>query len=406
MEKNDGIDQSDSMQEKAPDKTDVKAPVINDHMLDDAVNTGDNSDHKDPDATKKDSEMGIKKEPHVHESVMLDKYKKVMSCTVFPSSRALRIAIYCGVVILCGLIFAGGYFYGRALDLQSERLQTNVETEALRLQFENAHVNDIATIQERIVTDTWKEFKSQWYGFTITYPAEWSVRTVSSSPQKKAAVYRVGFYKPNVDSAEAVAEGYEVAVYDLKNTSELALTDEYPKRREGSEVLDDMCRTVTGHLYETGDYPAEEIYIPAEDECFLPTLFYSNVVGQYIYTITPVFAEVGDIYDPMVAATDRVPEYFVAVSQFANVDIVRPKPRPATPKFNAPMPATYKKDALGRLVCAKKNDKPGKSKDNNKGKIHLDMECCLDPDEYPNPHCYYDPAKYGKYMNKNTPPAK
>jgi hypothetical protein len=48
------------------------------------------------------------------------------------------------------------------------------------------------------------------------------------------------------------------------------------------------------------------------------------------------------------------------------------------------------------MVCAKKNDKPGKS---NKGKSkHLDMECCLDPDEYPNPWCYYPPEKYGKYL--------
>ena len=50
----------------------------------------------------------------------------------------------------------------------------------------------------------------------------------------------------------------------------------------------------------------------------------------------------------------------------------------------------------GRRVCDKKNDHPSKS---NKGKgKHMDMECCLDPDEYPNPHCYYDPGKYGKYL--------
>jgi hypothetical protein len=72
--------------------------------------------------------------------------------------------------------------------------------------------------------------------------------------------------------------------------------------------------------------------------------------------------------------------------------------RLAAAKASARMPASFAKDSLGRLVCDKKNDKPGKSKENNKGKIHMDMECCLDPDEYPNPHCYYDPGKYGKYF--------
>lgn len=64
--------------------------------------------------------------------------------------------------------------------------------------------------------------------------------------------------------------------------------------------------------------------------------------------------------------------------------------------IRAPMPAAFKK-VNGRLVCDKGDkDKPGKSK-KGKGK-HMDMECCLDPDEYPNPNCYYDPGKYGKYL--------
>lgn len=66
------------------------------------------------------------------------------------------------------------------------------------------------------------------------------------------------------------------------------------------------------------------------------------------------------------------------------------------PVIKAPGPYVFEKDSLGRKVCNKKNDHPGKSKQNKKG--HMDMECCLDPDEIPNPHCYYDPGKYGKYL--------
>jgi|GEM_PF-6695483 len=82
------------------------------------------------------------------------------------------------------------------------------------------------------------------------------------------------------------------------------------------------------------------------------------------------------------------------------VEVVeKPAPtKPIAPKINAPLPATFKWEN-GKRVCEKKNDHPTKSKVNNKGKIHMDMECCLDPDEFPNPNCSYDPVKYGKYLN-------
>ncbi len=53
----------------------------------------------------------------------------------------------------------------------------------------------------------------------------------------------------------------------------------------------------------------------------------------------------------------------------------------------APLPVSAKK-VNGKLVCAKKNDKPRKSKENHNG-MHWDRECCLDPDEWPNPWCTY-----------------
>ena len=65
-------------------------------------------------------------------------------------------------------------------------------------------------------------------------------------------------------------------------------------------------------------------------------------------------------------------------------------------KVSAPKPYISETDSLGRKVCNKSNDKPSKS-NQNKGR-HLDMECCLDPDENPNPNCYYATAKYGKYL--------
>ena len=62
----------------------------------------------------------------------------------------------------------------------------------------------------------------------------------------------------------------------------------------------------------------------------------------------------------------------------------------------------------GKRVCKKhRKEYIGKSKENNKGYYHLDKECCLDPDEYPNPWCAYKPGelsvtklKYKDYRGK------
>jgi hypothetical protein len=54
----------------------------------------------------------------------------------------------------------------------------------------------------------------------------------------------------------------------------------------------------------------------------------------------------------------------------------------------APVPVAGIK-VNGKWICDKKNDKPTVSKVNNRGKMHWDRECCLDPDEWPNPWCTY-----------------
>lgn len=44
----------------------------------------------------------------------------------------------------------------------------------------------------------------------------------------------------------------------------------------------------------------------------------------------------------------------------------------------------------GRRVCALKNDHPQSG-----GKLHVDEDCCPDPNEYPNPRCAYTPGQMG-----------
>jgi hypothetical protein len=177
-------------------------------------------------------------------------------------------------------------------------------------------------------------------------------------------------------------------------------TSEFPALKNGVVKEEGKCDTIEGHLFDTGDYPAEEIYIGILDDCYEPTLFFTFTKDQYIYNAVPVKkAGLDFVEDQKMEILKEMPEFFAAVSTLDNIEIVRkivPKKAAVKKVITAPKPVVYKKDSLGRRVCNKKNDKPGKSKQGKKK--HLDMECCLDPDEYPNPHCYYDPKKYGKYL--------
>jgi len=135
-----------------------------------------------------------------------------------------------------------------------------------------------------------------------------------------------------------------------------------------------------------------------DDNCYNPAFFYTLTRDDYIYNIVPILRwEEEKTIQPKKEIIDGFPEFISMASTFGLIDIKRPKAI-SKPAISAPMPVWYKKDAAGRFVCAKKNDKPSKSKKNKKK--HLDMECCLDPGEYPNPHCYYPLEKYGKLLGK------
>jgi hypothetical protein len=187
-----------------------------------------------------------------------------------------------------------------------------------------------------------------------------------------------------------------VVIYSIAKIKEVTKTDEYPQLKNAELIVDFACATLGNHLLETGDYPAEEIYIPADDACYNATLFISNTRGDYIYNLVPRLKEgAGLAGDPSDEIATHLPEFLAIASTLNFIDIIRPKPVPPKPKIIAPFPVSYKKVG-GRLVCEKSDDEPSKS-NKNKSK-HLDMECCLDPDEYPNPHCYYPKDKYGKYL--------
>ncbi len=100
----------------------------------------------------------------------------------------------------------------------------------------------------------------------------------------------------------------------------------------------------------------------------------------------------------------KLPNEKLILVKNINYTVKPAPPKPPKPKAKIPGGA---KVVNGKYVCAKKHDYVGKSKKKNKGYIHLDMECCLDPDEYPNPWCTYRPGelsvtkyRYSDYTGK------
>ncbi|OGI26705.1 MAG: hypothetical protein A2359_03445 [Candidatus Moranbacteria bacterium RIFOXYB1_FULL_43_19] len=244
---------------------------------------------------------------------------------------------------------------------------------------------EVENIINTIDSSNWKKTNNQFWGFSVKYPGGWLSPKSQRKPAGSKWEARYQFRKKDAGGNPFL--GFDVAVYDVPKTKELRNTEEYPVPKNDKPDANSQCQNIEGHAIEIDDFPAEEIYIPLGDDCYNAALFFSIVKDRYIYNIVPVLeagAERGT--DPRLAVNDNFPDYYAAASTLVLIDIVRPKPAPPKPKITAPKPVSYKVVG-GRLVCAKKNDKPRKSRQ-NKGK-HLDMECCLDPDEYPNPWCTY-----------------
>lgn len=293
-------------------------------------------------------------------------------------------------IVISGAIVFGGKF-DPAKEDSSEKVAGVAEVKVS----EEEIYQEVKTTRETVDTAGWKALQSQWYGIEVKYPSDWLSPKVQAVPRGAAWEYRYQFRKKIAEENDPYA-GFDLAIYNLTKIKELSDTAEFPKLKSDAPAED--CASFTGYLVETGDYPAEEIYVPSADDCYDPALFFSFTKDQYIYNIVPVAKETsGAAGDPHVETIDHFPEFFGVASTMKIIDIVRPRPVAVAPRITAPKPAAEtRKDSLGRMICKSGSDRPQKS---NKGKgKHLDMECCLDPDEYPNPWCYYDPAKYGKYL--------
>lgn len=242
-------------------------------------------------------------------------------------------------------------------------------------------------LSEPMDTSNWDTYQNKWYGFEIGHPDSWKNNTQYKTATEKSAVYET-IYKFRKDEEEnSIFVGYDVKIYSARKVSGVENTNDIHKKDEAPEDKSQCPAQIEEATVDGSDLTYKKISIDENNPCFEPAYFFSITEGDYIYNIVPAVGESGERFSDPEKETDKMfPEYKEAVNSFEFISIVRPQAK-IKPRITARRPVAAKV-VNGKLVCAKKNDKPGKSKNGNKPG-HLDLECCLDPDERPNPWCTY-----------------
>jgi hypothetical protein len=325
------------------------------------------------------------------------------------SARFLRRSLWSkknlerDAIILGALIFVLSAIFSSAW--KAERRKAELAREAQKIIEQNiaAKIDESQKIQESIpveeiapVPEQWKTYQNRRFGFQIRYPDSWREPVEIKGINSDKWYYRYRF-QPDSSNRDSRFGGFDLAVYSVRIAKEFSDTEEFPHLKDIREEAAGNCEDIDGYLIENRSFPAEEVYIPPDNRCFDSVLLFSMTRDDFIYNLAPIRGD-GTIASGEYEndAKMNFPEFFQAASALSLIDIAQPQKTVRIPRVTAPMPIWFAWSG-GRRVCAKANDKPSYS-DKNKKK-HLDMECCLDPDEYPNPNCYYPPGKYGKYLN-------
>lgn len=269
-------------------------------------------------------------------------------------------------------------------------------------------------------TANWNLYSNPYYGFNLKYPSDWKKPTAKSSPRGSNWQYRYLFRKSEIAEDNAYI-GFDVVIYDAKKIKDLANTDEFPELKNQEDESDGACTLDEGRLFENPDYPAKEIYISSNDDCYNTNFFFSLTREEYIYNLVPVLKEGADKpSNPKKEVIQFFPEFFPVASASNLIDIKKSEPQAKItyPKAEGPecikIPANIlvnlknppkpvdSETKNGKRVCyvlaEDKKDNPHKSNKNPKGGWG---GCCYDPDEVPNPRCCYPVGSvYEKYLNK------
>jgi hypothetical protein len=254
------------------------------------------------------------------------------------------------------------------------------------------------TVFEPVNTSGWGTYRNKWYGFEISHPDSWTsmqYKTATAKSARYETIYQ--FRKDAIDENDSYI-GFDVAIYSTGKIGSVDLTNNVKKKDNAPEDTS-SCYFSEEMTLGKEKNAFQQVSVREGNACYEPAYFFSIKKDDYLYNIVPVFKDGANIpTDIGEDVSKNFPEYKEVVASLKFIPVERPKvaKTPVRPRISAPRPVSAKVVG-GRLVCAKKNDHPGKSQNGNKPG-HMDMECCLDPDETPNPWCTYSNPKYEKYL--------
>lgn len=236
--------------------------------------------------------------------------------------------------------------------------------------------------------ESWKTYKNAAYAFMLKYPEDWPEPVAVKSENGQKYKFKVSFR--NIFEEGDESKGFDVYVYRAQKSKNFVRPDYTDNLVEKDTIAEDYsnCGEIGTVYLSENQYPAMEMYYLKDDPCFFETYFLVLEKGSYLYDIVPV--PQGGVgysgYDGKQRVAETMPEFDKIANTFNFIQVTAKKTT-VVRRITAPRPLAETRKVGGKMMCAKKNDKPRKSKTNKKK--HMDMECCLDPDEYPNPWCAY-----------------
>ena len=242
-------------------------------------------------------------------------------------------------------------------------------------------------------TANWKTYQDELTGFSIKYPNIWSDPKVESGNRKGANYLRRVTFDNELNPSDERYKGFEVFVYDSRKFPGPVGTDNLVEKNSTSYSQNNCDKA---EFYEASvgeeDYPAQEVDISPDNQCFQEAFFYSVTEGKYTVNIVPLVNKVDNPIGENSRKTDVIavfPKYFEILSTLVlpQTEIKNIEEKSSFTRNVVKKPEVKPHRVLiSKARCAHKNDHPRKSK--TKGH-HMDEDCCMDPDESPDPRCQY-----------------
>jgi len=322
-------------------------------------------------AKKKKKKAGIHHRIHRHIKKHLSKLKKKRPRV----HKAVVLMSITMPIVLGALLFGSSalYYYESYFD------NTDYSKEKITV--------NLPTVPDDTVN--WKTYQDSETKFSVKYPDRWDDPEVTSQGKSGTKYLRKISFDNGLESHDKSYKGFEVFVYDSEKFPSPVNTDSLIAKNSGTFQTDncDKAEFLEASIGE-GGYPAQEVDIWNDNKCFQEAYFFSVTKGGYTYNIVP---KIGNIENPIGGGMkpgiiSAFPKFFEITSTIVLPEeekkIVEEDDKPAVVK-KAPPRRVLK--SMGS--CRHKNDKPRKSK--TKKHRHMDEDCCMDPDEWPNPRCQY-----------------